>query len=262
MSSVLQESSITVAGCRVRTLVGEDNGPPLLYLHGAAGLSRSPALDELAATHRVIAPEHPGFGDSDKPEWLDNIHDVALFYLELLKHENLSGVQVIGSSLGGWIGLEMALFDASRLAGLTLLAPAGIHVKGVPRADTFLWSWEEMIRNLFHDPSMAQAMLAEEPTDEQMGRIMRNREATARLGWAPRMYDPLLQKWLQRIDIPVLILWGDNDRLIPSVYAEHLSGLLPNARYRILADCGHLPLVEKKDEVLAEFRQFAGGAAA
>lgn len=235
-------------------------GPPLLYLHGAGGGGVwHPFLAELAKTHSVIAPEHPGYGQSDMPDWLDHIDDLAYFYLEAIEHWGLEDVRVVASSLGGWVALEIALRSIQHLHSLTLLAPAGVRVKGVPRSDTFMWSEEERIRNQYYGASYAEGILAKEQTEADLDRQMKNRYITARLGWSPRMYDPMLQKWLRRIRIPTLLIWGREDRIVPAQYGEFLQAALPNAELVVFDACGHLPAVERTDDFLKEFEKFEQG---
>ena len=105
-------------------------------------------------------PDHPGFGESDTPDWLDNVGDLAYFYLDVMQALGLSGVHLSGTSLGGWIAAEIAVRDCHPLKSLTLTAPAGIHVKGLSKGDFFMWSPEQFVRNLPHDPTVADAMLA------------------------------------------------------------------------------------------------------
>src|SRR6185312_13793379 len=90
-------STITVNGCRIRMMRG-GAGAPLLVLHGASGAAWLPYMAKLAAKYDVIAPEHPGFGESDTPDWLDNIHDLAYFYLDFLEQLDLHGVHLVGIS--------------------------------------------------------------------------------------------------------------------------------------------------------------------
>jgi pimeloyl-ACP methyl ester carboxylesterase len=194
----VKEEFITINGCRIFLQRG-GKGPPLLWLHGAGGGGRwTPALQRLAQRFDVIAPEYPGFGRSDTPEWFDNIHDVAYCVLDLLRALQLRGVHMVGASLGGWVAAEAAVRSTERLASLTLIGPAGLHMKGVPRPDTFLWTEEEATRALFHDQRLADAMLAAEPDEDEQDRRLKNRFATARLAWAPRWFDPHLEKWLHR----------------------------------------------------------------
>ncbi len=256
-----REQTITVAGCRIH-LLRSGKGAPLLYLHGAGGGGKwLPFMEQLATRHEIIAPEHPGYGRSDTPDWFDNIHDVAYFYLDLLKALDLDGVHLVGSSLGGWLACEMAVRSTARLASLTLIGSAGLHVKGVARPDTFMWTPEEAVRGLFHDQALADKMLAAPVSDDELEWQMKNRFATARLAWAPRFYDPHLHKWLHRIDVPTAVFWGAQDQLIPPVYAERFGELIPGATVRTFEACGHLPQIEQPQAFVAAFTAFVGGAA-
>jgi pimeloyl-ACP methyl ester carboxylesterase len=190
-------------------------------------------------------PEHPGWGKSDEPEWLENIHDVAYFYLDFLKTLGLSGVTIVGSSMGGWIAMEMAVRDTSRMKSLVLVSPAGVAAPGVLPADIFLMAPEELIKNLFVDEKLVQARLSA-PVD--VDEALKNRHTTARLAWEPRLHDPFLPKWLHRIDVPVKIIWGKQDRILPVGILDELKRLMPKAKTLVLDNCGHLPHAEKVDE--------------
>jgi pimeloyl-ACP methyl ester carboxylesterase len=83
--------------------------------------------------------------------------------------------------------------------------------------------------------------------DEQLA-AMKNNLATARLAWQPRLYDPDLHKWLHRISVPTLILWGDDDKVIPPGYGPAYQKLIPRSRLEVIKDSGHLPQIEKAKE--------------
>ncbi len=235
-----------VAGHPVSTYeVGE--GPTLLFLHGAGGISDSfpegqpsPFMAELAKSFRVLAPEHPGFGPNPRPAWLGDIHDLAYFYLDYMAARGLQHVHLAGHSMGGWIALEIAVRDTSRLASLTLAASAGIRVKGAPSGDLFLWSREQLAQNLFANPDNGRAFLERQPTPEQLRSILRNMETAALIGWSPRFHDPALPKWLHRIDVPTHVIWPDQDKVFPLAYGEALRDLIPGARLSVIADAGHV----------------------
>ena len=124
-------STIRVKDCNIALMRG-GTGQPLLILHGASGAGAwLPFMRTLADKFDVVVPEHPGFGSSDTPDWLDNIHDLAFFYLDLLDQLDLDGVHLVGVSLGGWIAAELAVRSTQRLSSLTLVDAAGIHVPGV-----------------------------------------------------------------------------------------------------------------------------------
>lgn len=251
-------STIAIRDCRIRLMRG-GAGPPLLFLHGGGGMGIwLPCMARLAKKFHVIAPEHPGFGASDTPPWLDTVGDLANFYLDFLDQLDLSGVHLIGSSLGGWIAAEAAVRNATRLGSLTLVGAAGIHLNDVAQVDTFLSNEEQRIRDLFHDQELAEAVIAGSQRPELEDAALKNRMMTAKLSWQPRNHDPHLRKWLHRIKVPTLLIWGDRDRIFPKDYAFAFQGLIPGAKAVIIADCGHLPHVEKGDAFAAELEAFIG----
>ena len=234
----------------------QGSGSTVLFLHGAAGFNGwVPFFDRLAAKHDVLVLEHPGFGKSDNPDWIRNVADVAMYYLDVLDGLNAGKVHLVGHSLGGWIAAEVAVRNCHHLASLTLLAPAGIRVKGVPSGDNFIWSPAEAARNLFHDQAFAERLLAQTFGEEEIELLMRNRYMAAKLGWEPRWFNPALERWLHRIAVPSLVLWGEDDKLLPSRYAALWGERVPGVTVKLIPQCGHLPHIEKAavaaDAVLA-----------
>jgi pimeloyl-ACP methyl ester carboxylesterase len=238
------------------------SGPPLLFLHGFDGAVWSPFFDALARDYDVILPDHPGYGGSSMPAWLRSVHDLAYFYLDAMRELGLAGVHVMGHSIGGWIASELAIRQTASLATLTLIAPAGLRVKGVERADIFLLAPEKLIRTLYTDQQLAETLIAAAANDEQADVDAKNRFTTARLAWHPRMFDPQLAVWLHRIDVPTLIVWGADDRIIPPACAEPFRALVPGARVATIARAGHVPHRERPDDVLAQVVPFLAAAAA
>ena len=106
----------------------------------------------------MIVPDLPGFGLSEAPPFVDDISDVAYLLMDMLEQMNLRGVRVVGHSLGAWAGLEMAVRSCERIRSLALIAPAGIHVKGSPKADIYMIDPDEQARIAYADPELgAQA---------------------------------------------------------------------------------------------------------
>jgi len=243
-----EESFVELDGCRTR-LRRAGRGKPLLFLHGASGAPVIlPFMEKLAERFDVLVPEHPGYGRSDEPQWLENIHDMAYFYLDFIEALALRELTLVGNSMGGWIALEVAVRDCSRLSALVLVSPAGIAAPGVRPADIFLLSPEDTVRALFHDPKLAEARLAEPLTPEALDLALKNRHTTARLAWEPRLHDPFLPKWLHRIGVPVKIIWGEEDRILPVGIGHHLKKLMPKAQLHVMKDAGHLPHAERPAE--------------
>jgi pimeloyl-ACP methyl ester carboxylesterase len=249
-------TSLAVRGCNIGLMRG-GAGRPLLILHGGGGAGGwMPYMADLAARHDVIVPEHPGYGASDTPDWLDNVADLANFYLDFLDQLDLTDVDLVGFSIGGWIAAELAVRNTRRLASLSLVAAAGIHVPGVKSIDTFLLTDEQRVRAMFHDPGRADAMVErlKQPELEDVG--LKNQTTTARLSWQPRGYDPHLHKWLHRITVPTLLVWGAHDRVFPKDYAYAYQRLIPGSAVTIIADCGHVPQIEQRQAFVAVLEGF------
>jgi len=256
----VSDTTIDVRGCKLHVRRA-GKGEPLLFLHGAQGLAENePGLDALAKDFDVIAPDHPGFGRSDNSEAIDDVSDLAFFYLDLLDTLDLDGVHVVGQCIGGWVALEMAVRSTERLKSLVLAGSAGIRVKGVPRADMFICSQDDLQKLLFANGASGW-LQAWRATPELEDLYDRNRAAAAKFCWSPRLCNPKLERWLHRIDIPTHIIWGDDDRVIPPAYADALKGLIKNATVATLPNCAHLPHVEHPQAFASEVTQFIRRAA-
>lgn len=254
----VKESFVEVCGCRV-LLRRAGSGPPVLFLHGAGGVPQwVPFFDRLAERFELLVPDHPSYGRSETPDWLDEVGDLGFYYLDFLKALDLDGVHVIGHSLGGWVALETAVRSTERIKTLTLIASAGLRIKGVPAANLFFMDRTQLANALYADPKLAEAMLANEPTPEQIGEMVANSVATARLAWHPRLFNPALRKWLHRIDKPTHIVWGAEDKIIPADYAKELQGLIDGATLTMVPGAGHMVQVEALDAVMTALDNFIG----
>jgi pimeloyl-ACP methyl ester carboxylesterase len=248
---------LSTRGISVRAWRG-GSGPPALFLHGAGGQPPWLAFfEQLARRYDLWVPEHPGFGASDDPQWIRNVGDLAMYYLDFMEGTFRAPVHVIGHSLGGWTAAEAAARNCTRMASLTLLAPAGIRVKGIPPGDNFIWSPEEAARNRFHDQSFAEKLMeAPPPTEDALDAELQNRLAAVKLGWEPRWFNSDLEKWLHRICVPTHVVWGNEDKLLPSAYARLWGERVGGAELTMIEACGHRPHVEKADLVAAKVLAF------
>lgn len=238
---------------------GKSGGPTILYLRSEESLPADKAfVDALAADHEVIIPDHPGFGQSDNPDWLRGMGDTAYFYLDFLQSLGAKDLHIVGASIGGWIGAEIAVRDISRIASLSLIAPYGVREKGQRYGDIFLWTPDQNIRHRFADQAFAEQFLGVEHTSRETTELLKDRYATARLGWAPRFHNPELQRWLHRIDRPALLVWGDSDRIAPPAMAKAWQAGLPNSQLVTINNCGHLPHMECMKDTHAAVTKFIG----
>lgn len=250
----MQESQIEVDGTKLH-VYDDGKGETVLFLHGAGGSVWSPLLKLLAEKYRVLAPEHPGFGRSQIPDWMMGVGDLAYFYLDFLEKLDLKNVHLVGHSLGGWTAAEIAVRNTSRLKSLSLLAPAGVRSPDVPFGDIFLWSPQEHARHMFYDKRFVDERLKQLETMDQ-DIWLQNRAAAARLAWNPRLNNPQLPYWLHRIDVPVLFIWGKNDEICPFACADLFKRPIRNATLEAMAETGHALHTEKPKEVAAKLATF------
>jgi pimeloyl-ACP methyl ester carboxylesterase len=250
--------SISVAGVALE-LEERGNGPPLLFLHPSEGLQpHREWLDRLARRFRVIAPHHPGWGNSSLPDWMSTVDDLAYLYLDLAAAEELQGAILVGACFGGWIAAEMAVRDTRHFAKLVLVDPLGIKVRGPTDrdiADMHAISRDAYLRLAWADPAKGERDLMQMPETE-LASIARGREAFVRFGWRPYMHNPHLKRWLHRIDIPTLLLWGKHDGIVSTAYGEAWHAEIPGARMEVIADAGHFPHWEQPLEFADRLTRF------
>lgn len=257
----LETRTETVTGTSVAYRRG-GSGPVLLFLHGAGGAGNALGFCEsLTDQFDVIIPDHPGFGSSDTPGWLDTIHDMAFYYLDFLEALDLQDVHVVGQSLGGWIASEIAVRSTHRISRLTLVGAAGLNLPDVPMGDLFSWDKETRFRTLIHDGALAEKLLAMPTTPEQDAISAKNEAVTKRLAWEPRFFDPHLHKWLHRITVPSQVIWGDHDTVFPLPYGAALAAHIPGAKLETITACGHLPQVEHPAALATLIRAFSKAVA-
>jgi pimeloyl-ACP methyl ester carboxylesterase len=241
---------LAVDGIKIE-MIERGAGRPLLFLHPGIGLSPSaPVLDRLSERARVIAPSHPGFGASAQPKAFTSIDDLSYFYLDLMDALDLAETIVVGVSIGGWIGAEIAVKSSARISHLVLANAVGI--KAADRetreiADIFAMTEEEFNERAYFDPALGLRDYASMP-EAEVRVVARNREATARYAWSPYMHDPKLRQRLHRIRVPTLLLWGMADRILSESYGRAYAAAIPGARFEPIARAGHFPHLEQPDE--------------
>jgi pimeloyl-ACP methyl ester carboxylesterase len=244
-----ESSFIEVPGANVE-VVRRGSGKPLLYLHSAGGNVWGTFLERVSERFTVIAPTHPGFGRSTGLEKIDTIHDLVFHLVDVLDALGLERLPVVGLSLGGWIAAELAVLHSERVEKLVLLDPVGLRVEGAPVAEFFLAGPAESRRLLFHDPEseIARTFVPDEPSPELLAEVLKAREATARVGWNPYMHDPRLAERLYRVKAPTLVVWGDDDKLVPLAHGENWVKGIRGAKLVTIPQCGHAPPFEKPEE--------------
>lgn len=248
-----------IRGCDVHCR-HEGSGPALLFLRGFdIGYDTADFVSALAREARVIVPDHPGFGASALPDWLRGMGDMAYFYLDFLETLDLRDVHVVGAGIGGWIAAEIAIRDTSRLSHLSLIGPAGLRHEGGAFGDPFILAPGALNAFLFSEGKAPPADAAND--DASIDLHLKNSFGLARIAWQPRLANSELQRWIHRVHVPVDLVWGSADRVIPPAHARAWTDALPGTRLATIEGAGHLAHIERPADVAAAVLRARGGNA-
>jgi pimeloyl-ACP methyl ester carboxylesterase len=248
------------------------NGVPLVYLHGfadvhAASTGFLPFHQELAKSFRLIAPAAPACAGSEEDESIESIDDVAFRYIELLDELGLDRVHLAGACFGGWIAAELAVRHPERIRKLALIGASGLFIPGKPIGDLF---WEIQsenmtdyrgLRHLLFSREDSPAALALFPNgrgliDVELSRYKAMRFCS-RVGFSPPYFhNRKLGQRLGRYKGPALLIWGEEDHMVPVEHARAYQAGLAGAKLSMLAGCGHSPQAEKPRETADLLRSF------
>lgn len=231
------------------------SGPPLLYWHGAGACGRWFPHHALLAEHfTVYAPDHPGWGLSEGPEWMDTIHDYTLHHDSLIRKLGIERPVLVGHSLGGWMAADFAATYPDRLKALVLVDSAGFPFDADSPVPDFFASaargGEHFARLVFHKMDVAQAYASPQPTPEEILTNFRHLTSTARIAWHI-WFDEKLPRRLARVQTPTLVVWGAHDRLFPAEMAKQFADAVPGAHWKLVEDSGHMLSLENP-QALAE----------
>ena len=255
------EEKVAVAGAEMQILKG-GSGDPLLILHDEMGQPGWRQVhEELAKNYTVYAPSLPGFGATDRLDWVMNVRDISTWTLWALEDMGLSNLNVVGFSLGGWIVAEMATQSPQMFRKMALAAPAGILPPTGEILDMFLIVSKEFITAGVLDTSVAefQAICPDEPAPEQAEAWETAKEEACRLTWRPYMHDRSLPHRLGRLrNLPSMIVWGRNDEVIPASAGEVYNASIDGSRLVTIENCGHRSDVDRPTELVGHLREFFG----
>ena len=253
-----QNGRLTAGGIELE-VVRRGSGRPILVLHGFQTVDPEARFVGLLARHgEVIAPSGPGFGHSPRPKDFDTVYDLVHLYLEVL--DNLPGEKatLVGFSFGGWLAAELAVACSHRIDKLVLVDPVGIKISDRETPDildVFNRSPDEVRRASWHDPEKF-APDFNAMSDEALTVYARNREALCLYAWHPYMYNPQLPRWLGRIKVPTLLIWGESDRVVTPDYGRAYSRLIPGSRFELIEAAGHHPEIEQPGMLVERVSRF------
>jgi pimeloyl-ACP methyl ester carboxylesterase len=274
----LRFASVSTAAGQISTMEA-GRGTPVVLLHGLGATKASflPSVAALAATHRAIAIDLPGFGDSDKP--LRGAYDPAFFaraVVALLDALHLDRAHLVGNSMGGRVAIEVGLTAPSRVRRIGLLAPSLAWLRGRP--------WAPLLRLV--PPQLGALQPAPRRVAEEIARrAVRGVDSP----WTTAGLDEFLRSYLTpsgraafyaaarniyleephgpdgfwtrlpQLSAPALFVWGRRDTIVPIRFADHVRRALPSAEHLEL-DCGHVPQLERPRKTHAALARFLGAA--
>jgi pimeloyl-ACP methyl ester carboxylesterase len=240
-------------------VVRRGSGHPLLILHGFETIDPDARFLDLLGRHaEIVAPSSPGFGRSPRPKDFDTVYDLVHLHLAALDALPGDKVSLLGFSFGGWLAAEVAAACSHRLAKLVLVDPVGVKISDRETPDildVFLKSPDEVRAKSWHDPDRF-APDYDAMDDEALVVHARNREALCVYAWHPYMYNPQLPRWLGRIAVPTLLVWGASDRVVTPDYGRAFSRLIPGSRFTLIKAAGHHPEIEQPEAFVERVAAF------
>jgi pimeloyl-ACP methyl ester carboxylesterase len=255
-----QPETIDIAG-KATVVMSGGEGDPFVYLHSSLGESHLwlPFYQSFAQKFRVIVPTHPGFHQSGGFDQIADIEDMAFHYLDLFDALGIEQAHLGGVSLGGWIAAEFAVRWPERVKSLWIADAPGLWVEDATLGDLFrhMQNRKKIREMLFHDPNgpMASMIIKDQVDEQTMMSAYQAMTVLARMVWE-RPYDPKLASRLRRIQCPTLLLWGDNDKLVPPAFGQAYHKLIAGSQMKLIKDCGHLPMFEKEAEFVDTISRF------
>ena len=252
-------------------LLTAGEGQPILYLHGVLHIQDDPLLVSLSKTNRLVAPMLPGYGNSTGGGQVTDIHDLALYYAQLVAELELDRFVLVGHSLGGMFAAELAAVIPERVSHLVLMAPFGLWDDAYPTLAFFAALPGDMAAAFYFDQMVSgakaiaaapQEIAMEVDPDTPAGQTVIDIlvEQAKTMSSAVRYLWPIpdrgLRKRLYRLTMPTLLLWGEDDGVVDPQYAELFANSIATAETGLIPKAGHMLNDEKPKEVADQIETF------
>ncbi len=252
-------------------------GPVVVFLHGLSGCWQNwlETIPEFARDHRVIAIDFPGFGRSEMPDEPISIPGYARMLDELLGALSVGSATIVGNSMGGFVGADMAIRFPHRVERLVLVAAAGLSMEHMlnernrglrARIENVLFfglgRLAERSDIVVRSPRLRRAMLllvVAHPERLPGPLVLEQVNGAGRPGFHPALDAMVrypIRDRLGEIDVSTLIVWGELDRLVPLRDAAEFEWLIRDARKVVYEDTGHMVMLERPQRFNADLRAF------
>lgn len=250
--------SIDVAGLAIQYQEGGDGEPLVIVHHDIGSRGWAPFHESLTGRFRVIAPELPGYGKSDRPAWARHPRDIAMLLGLMLDKLAVESATLVGLGFGGWIAAEMAVMNQRRFHRLVLVGAMGIKPSEGEIMDQMMIDLKDYAEAGCADTAAFERAFGEEIAREQTIVWDYAREMTARIAWKPYMFSHQLPHLIGGVETPALVVWGRQNRVVPLVCGEAYARAMPNARLEIVEDAGLWVDLEQPETLAALIERFVG----
>lgn len=249
----MEEKSVKVDGHNIRYLIDGKSKKNLLLIHGLGASAErwEHVIPNFAKNYRVIVPDLIGCGQSDKPTIDYTTHYLSQFIKKFLDHIGINKVSIIGSSLGGQIAAEFVSRNNDMVEKLVLISPSGIMKHTTPALDAYIMA--ALYPSVDSASHAFQMMSGRRNIDEKIinGFIQRMKLPNAKMAFMSTLLGlkdaEIISNKLISIKSPTMIVWGENDPVIPIKYAESFVSAINDCRFVKMLDCGHTPYVDNSD---------------
>ncbi|MGN8071785.1 alpha/beta fold hydrolase [Mucilaginibacter sp. SG564] len=226
--------------------IDEGEGEVLLLLHGLMGALSNweEVVEEFRPNYRVILPMLPIY---DMPLITTGVKSLSKFLHKFIKFKELNNITLLGNSLGGHVALIYVLAHPENIKAMVLTGSSGLYENAFggsfPRRESIDFV-REKVQYTFYDPAVA--------TDELVNdvyKVVNDRHCVVRLlAMAKSAIRHNMKKDLHKMNLPVSLIWGRDDKITPPDVAVEFSELLPNAELHWIDKCGHAPMMEHPKE--------------
>jgi pimeloyl-ACP methyl ester carboxylesterase len=234
------------------TMLTAGTGDPLVFFHGAGTFHGFDFALPWASKYKVIIPYHPGWGESADAPQMTTVGDYMLHYLEMFDQLGIEKANLVGISMGGRFAATFGIQHRRRVRKLVLICPAGLVVPEHPMVSVL--PPEDIPKYLVEDFNVIARHIPASPSAEYQAARAREGASIGRMAQAG-LVGPWLERWLHRVNVPTLIVWGEKDRLIPPEHAQVWSKLISGSRVHMVPGVGHLVPDEAPEtvQVIADF---------
>ena len=250
---LISEEYVKVGENKIRYLDGGGSDGNILLIHGLGGFAErwSTVMPILSKKYRVIAPDLPGYGYSDKPSTDYTPEFFTKFIFDFLDILDIKKTMMVGTSLGGQLVAECAMSQSKMIEKIVLVCPAGVMKSSTPTLDAYsmaaLYPTYDTVKTAYEMMTGSKNVT----TESIDGFIKRMTQPNAKMAFMSTILalknSPSITDRLPNIRIPTMVIWGKNDTMIPVKYANDFVSSIKNCQLEIMENCGHTPHIEEPD---------------